>query len=51
MSKQDLQKNKRKEVKKTRIQKTILLINKKLNLRKEEKWKSRYPVSFLNTKR
>lgn len=51
MSKQDLQKNKRKEVKKTRIQKTILLINKKLNLKKEEKWKSRYQVSFMNIKR
>lgn len=51
MSKQELQERKKKEVKKTKIRKTTPLVNKKLNQKKEEKWRNRYLVLFQNIKK
>ena len=51
MSKQELQERKKKEVKKTKRRETTPLVNKKLNQKKEEKWRNRYLVLFQNIKK
>ena len=51
MSKQELQDRNKKELKKTKRRKTTPLVNKKLNQKKEEKWRNRYLVLFQNIKK